>query len=380
MVDNERVNRVENGESEIENLWKVIEGTVVGNLGWEDKELVVGELHEGFGSCGALIMEEERPIAFLRVPEISGPEEAKEIVEAYLCSGTTGVMQFVGISESRGVVTIPYFQYPSEIGEIEIPGDLTAIAQVLEPLPKGESLTDSLRNGELDNRELFFKFGTKLRELHGEQCNLTDEQFGWWRGFSVYHPVEGRERLGDITAYFDFKEGWVEKDQLEVIMGKMNSVAGKQEDSGVLIVRTHGDAWRDNVWVDDVGEIHLFDNAVAFGPRALDLAFAVGDQVARGLVEGDEGAFENVEAFFEGYGVDGGENLKQEVMREFFVPLVFKLVVGAAFDYTGEEYLEKRSRLVKTAERLLELKIKESELRFDLEMLESVWENIGEEN
>ncbi len=118
------------------------------------------------------------------------------------------------------------------------------------------------------------------------------------------------------------------------------------------------------VAVTPEGGVHLFDNAVAYGPRGYDVGFAVGDQILRWLASGEQQAFERASTLIEAYD-------SPDVLKEIHVPFAFKCVVGAAFDGYSDE---NAAGIRELAVNILQEKVRTPSHALTFEEIQRQWE------
>lgn len=325
--------------------------------------LPTGELQHGYGSvgCGGIYLSDA---AFLRVPSLdSAPNE---ILQAYVEGGARGVLGVYYIDVRGNSHRLGYDAEDPNWGEVRVPEEVAAIAMIMELLPEAPSLSEVVEAGSRKVIEAYHSFGQALRNLHDSGCGINREQRLKWLVKGAYHPIEGRERLFAIKPYISFGE-WITEPQFDEISNLMKADAGRMViDNEVLVSRIHGDAWRENVRVREDGEIVLFDNALKYGPLAYDVGFAIGDRVLAWLTMGNKSVRDSIDAFMSGYE-------DATVLKDVFVALGFKSVVGAAFDNYADD---DREKIIKWAISLLTRKRDMPDLVFSLDLAMELWRSI----
>lgn len=356
---------------------KDFRGVVSGMMG--DSDFRIGQVHQGFGSSGAVIESDARRL-FLRVPETETVGVCpKQLLHAYYLSGNKGVFNVVLVGHEGEIEVMNY--PPDAAGDIDpstvprlSPRNPRYVAQMLEVLPEGVPLTQLLVERPTDGRWAYYNLGQELGALHNTNLKIDKDREALWRCLAVRHPIEGLERFDVVAEVIagDIGKGWVFGEQLGGVRSMMDRLAMNQLQDRVLLTRIHGDAWRDNVWMKDAGGVQLFDNALAVGYPGYDLAFAIGDQIVTHLLTEDPAYSQRADAFITGYEEVVGEDGLSVALREAFVPFAFKLVVGAAFDLNDDLNCE-RQRLLVTASNLLKEKLSQPGLLLSRELIWDAW-------
>jgi len=326
-----------------------------------------GEVREGFGSSGAMVIINGIREVFLRVPKTDEANNTpQQIWQAYQLAGVPGVIEIMALMSDGQV---QHWQYPENPPFEQ--SQMEAMAMVLELLRYGESLTAVIDQDPPRAQMAYSALGRQLKIMHESDALVDDEELTKWRRISLFHPIEGRERFRAVVGHINYEEGWTDDDQIHRIEEKMRHLAEEMMAEKVLIYRSHGDAWRDNVMVSpDGNSVELFDNALAYAPPAYDVAFAMGDQLIKYLVTGDQEAKQRVDVFIEGYIPDS------HVYCNLPLFLVYKLVVGAAFDGYN---IDQRRKIMLLAEKLLDAKIGNVNQEFTIDQITYLWSVIQDE-
>ncbi len=122
------------------------------------------------------------------------------------------------------------------------------------------------------------EFGGALARQH----QVTSEQFGWWRdNFIGSTPQSNAESSDWVTFYCDKRLGFqlaiaVEngipaalRESIDELMSGLERFFGAESITPSLL---HGDLWSGNWGVTSSGQACIFDPAVYFGDREVDLA------------------------------------------------------------------------------------------------------------
>ena len=337
-------------------------------------DLQMDRVKEGFGS---IVVPVEGAGAVLKVPKISEHKPVHDIYDALSLAGVDQVlgMWVVGSDafhevdlDENGVVK----GYDNGAGSLPHGGEY--LFMLLEQLPEGETLLGRMIEGSVEDRDLpdiYSAAARALRELHQKPIHgIEDNDF--WNVVANSQVITADERMKTIINMPQLDKEWFDKDTKRRLMRKMGVISRNQIHGETSpLRRIHGDNWEGNWWVSNQGEVLLFDNALAYGYAGHDLAFGVGKQLIRYISTGSQEALDSIVAYQSAYGKD----LWKEAEGEMWNPLVFKVVVGAAFDGYDEET---NAQLIKYAEALLDHKIANPEARLDLELAKGLWDEIGD--
>lgn len=317
------------------------------------------KVYEGYGSSGCVVGTDEGD-KFLRVPKTATPD----YLRAYQLAGVEA-LEGLFTADKDEIRNIPFDpnSLRKDVLLAGVPDSITGMAMILEANPSPRQLTHIINENDHPLALTAYEnLGIRLREMHERRVELTPNELKDWNIYGSLHPIYGRERFNEVADYLRDREPSL-SNQLTTIQELMIGVAthGIQAHD---VRRIHGDAWRDNVSVTRKGRVHLFDNAVAYGPRGYDVGFAVGDQILRWLAGGEQQAFERASALIEAYD-------SPDVFKEIHVPFAFKCIVGAAFDGYSDE---NAAGIRELAVNILQEKVRTPSHALTFEEIQRQWE------
>lgn len=346
-------------------------GSVMAVLGQGD--LTIGRQMQGFGSTVyELLTAEGQGAAALRVPIIDDQRRSPQRIWANLrladksrwslATGAPGLLYMVGIDEAGKARQLCM--------EEELPDDIQGVAEVLEILPEGMAVAEVLKSvSQMEAKSIYRAVGAMMAKVHQ---GTPPEDEAWWRNKAAEHLVDGNERLAEVLPYLRGL-AWVDQDLLVRVEAKTRQVVELQVNQGMAVRPIHGDWWEANWWWSQDKKIYGFDQALGYGPVGWDMGFAMGRQLIAWIVSGDMAHKDLIEELLYSYEEQGG--FRDEAMAHIYPALVFKLLVGAAFDHEYDE--PTRQRLLRLADKLLDEKLADAEKTFRSEAVANLWQAVA---